>query len=293
MRGRTAPAVGRLATAVLLLSATGCNGRHSPGVAPRDVEQALTRVNDNLGRIEGMLYCAGLVSFRCKDDQGKTHRVPPTDAILFYRQPRDLKFEVRSPVGAVATFGSNDELYWLTIEETLWWGHWAAVHDPGTGRLPVPPGELLDALMLRPLPERLGCGLTPMLRVDEDDHRLLFVRLDGAGEPIGYREITLLPYEPYMPTEIVDWGLDGRVLMHAALGKYRRVGTDGPYTARHYVVRWPKDGAEFRLDVTRSEFRPDLANVPIRIPSWEGRIEQIDGERSSPGASGVDSGGGK
>ncbi len=81
--------------------------------------------------------------------------------------------------------------------------------------------------------------------------------------------------------------------MHARLERYKRVGADGPFTARHYVVRWPQDEAELRLDITRARFRPDLNEVDFsEFPEqFEGAVEQIGSPPPGPGLSRAGSGG--
>ena len=150
-------------------------------------------------------------------------------------------------------------------------------------RLPLPPDDLLDVLLLRPLPPALMGGLDPLLRKEDGDHRLLFIRLGEDGQPSGMREFRLDPCEPYQPLEIIDRLADGRVQMHAHLSKYRRVGDNGPLTPREYVVYWPLDGAEMRLSVNKARFRPDLPLEVFEFPSqWQGEVERIDADVPSP-----------
>lgn len=264
---------------ILLLPLAGCPPQREH-VAPRDEWEALARVNDNLGQIDRPLQCKALVSFRFRDADGRDRRFLGHEAALVFAPERYLRFDIRSLTGVVAQFGSDGERYWLWIEpEThkLWWGHWDRLDAGPRKHMVIPPSDLLDALMLRPLPMALAGGLRPMLRRVGDDCRLLFVRLDAEGQPAGVREVRLDPYEPYQPLEIVDRLSDGRVQMHAELGNYRRVGRDGPYTPRRYVVRWPLDEAEVRLDILRARFRPDLPLDIFAFPAeWEGAVEPLD-----------------
>lgn len=275
------PALGGGCLAALLLTACGCPpAARERAPAPRSAEEAIERVNANVARLRETLQAPALVSFSYTDDAGVVRRFIGHDAMLVYRPPRCLIFQVRSLAGTVAEFGSNDERYWVWIESdvrTLWHGRWSRAGEPAARRLPVPPSDLLDALMLRPLPRRLGDGPAAMLRVDGDDHRLLLVRLVDADAARGWREIRLAPAPPFLPLEVVDRLADGRVLMHAEIGAYRPVGLNGPLTPRRYVVRWPLDGAELRLDVADgARFRPGLEAFCEFPASWTGKIEPID-----------------
>ncbi|MFH1746482.1 MAG: hypothetical protein ABIG44_05490 [Planctomycetota bacterium] len=262
----------------LLVCVAGCPPQRR-GIAPADERQALQRVNDNLAKIEQPLQYQATVSFRFRDANGTDRRFIGHAASLVFYQPRSLRFDIRSLAGEVAQFGSVEDRYWLWIEpevRKLWWGYWEMLEQANGHQLAVPPDDLLDALMLRPLPATLTGNLKPLLRLEDDDHRLLFVRLGADGQPSGVREIRLDPSEPYQPLEIVDRLPDGRVQMHAHLSSYKRIGEDGPFTARRYEVYWPLDRAEMRLDVKRAQFRPELRGV-IEFPAnWQGDVEQLD-----------------
>jgi|GEM_PF-1001607 len=260
---------------------------------PRDLtpvtrREALLRVNDNLARLDRPVQYAAVVSFRFVDSEGRTRSFVGHDARLLFAPPQSLLFDVRSLAGTVAQFGSNDERYWVWIEpevNKLWWGRWDQSREQALEKLPVPPNELMDALLLRPLPETLEGGLLPVLRKADDDCRLLFVRLGIDRQPSGMREIQLDPRPPHQPLEIVDWLPDGQVAMHAILRDYQRIGADGPYTPRRYIVTWPRQRAEMRLDVLRATFRLDIGSEVFEFPTgWRGETEQIDAEPARPSA---------
>jgi len=260
-------------------------------VAPRDEKEAVQRVNDNLARIETAVQYKAFVSFRFRDANERDRQFIGHEASLIFSRPRDLLFDVRSPVGVIAQFGSNHERYWVWVEpeaRKLWWGRWETLERGTAQRLPLPPDDLLDVLMLRPLPEALAGGLSPLLENTQGDYWLLYIRLDETGQPSGQRKIRLDRYEPYQPLEIVDRLPDGRVQMQALVKNYRRIGRDGPFTPRNYVVFWPLHHAAMRLDVTRAVFRPEAPEDLFDFPSgWQGEIEQIDDEAALGASRGV------
>jgi hypothetical protein len=278
------------ATVCLLTALTvGCNGTGGvQPVPPRDAREAMQRIDDNLAKIEGALSCKATSSFRFRDANGTDRRYIGHPATVIFETPRCLYFDIKNALaGSVARIGSNEQRYWLWIDtpesRTLWYGTWQALEEGRARPLAIPPDQLLDALLLRPLPEELPDGLKPLLEVDDDEHRLLFVALDDEGWPHVQRELILDPRPPYMPLEIIDRVPDGRVAMHAHLSRYERVkgtGLDGPYTPRKYVIYWELDEAEMRLDLGAVRYRTKDVPFCVFPEEWEGEIEALD----EPGA---------
>lgn len=268
------------ALTVALVFIAGCPP--PAAVPPSSRREAIERVNSNLGRIEQPLQYNGWVSFKFRDERGQMHSFDLNEARLIYAPPQSLLFDVRSSLaGTVAQFGSNDKQYWLWIDvpdfRKLWRGGWQQVSSDGERKLPIPPNELFDALMLRPLAESLEGGQLPLLRIEGENYWLLFVRLGAGGQPIGYREIRLAPREPYQPLEVVDRLPDGELVMNAQLSDYQRIGADGPFTARRYIVRWPQHEAEMRLDIVGAKYRSSLPENLFASPeNWQGEVEDID-----------------
>ena len=273
--------VGLLVPVVWAVGCTACP-KITP-VPPRDAREALRRVSDNLevlGRIA--LRADALVTFKFRDADGRRHSYPLQDATLIFRSPRRLRFDIKHTLaGSVARVGSNDEQYWLWVEpeiSTMWWGEWRYVdRDKGGGSLPLRPNQVLDALMMRPLPEKIGDGLPPLLHINGDDHRLLYVRLDWEGWPFVVQEVALDPCPPYQPIGLIVRRSDGSEVMQVELGNYRKLGGDGPYVAHRYVIEWPQDGAELRIDLHGVRLNPE------QVPFYDfphdppvDRVERLD-----------------
>lgn len=264
----------------LLSGLTGCPPSSARGVAPESRREALQRVNENLVRLTEPISAPAFASFEFVDAAGRQRTLIGYEARIFFRPPNLLLVEVRSLTGTVAQFGANTEKYWALVDlpdlKRLWYGTWRAPRGLPQVDLPIPPADLLDALMLRPLPETVDGGLLPVLRLEGDDHRLLFMRVALGGQPSGWREFRLDPAPPYQPLEIVDRDAEGRVLMNARLANYERIGPDGPYTPRSYHVIWP-DRAEMRLTVTGVRWRPDLPLAAFDFPEgWQHERIAID-----------------
>jgi hypothetical protein len=263
---------GGLALVPALVLLTGCPRPRPPGIAPHDEQQALARVNDNLAQIRAPVQYKGYASFHFRDAEGKSRRFIGQEAALIYAQPHDMRFDIRSLAGTIAQFGSNNERFWLWIEpevKKLWWGSWAQCGV--ANRLPLPANDLIDSLMLRPLPATQANGSPPRLRRSGHDYYLVYER-DG-----GTREFRLDPSPPYQPVEIIDRLPDNRIQMRSELSNYRRIGGDGPYTPHKYAIYWPQDEADMRFDVRRAVFRPDLPPEVFAFPAgWQGEVEELD-----------------
>ncbi|MBN2445760.1 MAG: hypothetical protein JXO22_03490 [Phycisphaerae bacterium] len=255
--------------------------------APNTATAAVARINANLERINQPIYARpALTSVRFHDENGRDYRFIGHPARVMFAAPRCLRFDIEHSLGGkIAEVGANDERYWLWKEPDgamLWWGTWEAIEQGHARRLAVPPDQLIDILLFKPLPEQLPDGIPPLLDQRKYDRVLVYQRFNEAGWPYIAREVILKPHSDYLPAEIIDYRLmdDGqtREAMHAYLSGYKPVedaGDDGPRTPRHYVVYWPIDGSELRLDLDRVRFRN--IDVPCDFPTeWVGEQECLD-----------------
>ena len=274
-----------LCCAVLAAFVAGCTDQRVQVRPPIEAQQALDRINENLGKINDALYCKpALVSFRFRDSEGGDRRFVGHPATVIFEAPSCLYFDIKSTLaGSVARIGANDERYWLWIDVSdtrkLWYGTWKALEAGGARRIAVPPDRLLDAMMMRPLPMAMMQAQRPLLLGNKHEQRLIFLADDSANWPFAQREFLLDTKPPYMPIEIIDRMVDGEVVMHAHLSRYKPVrgtGPDGPQTARHYVVYWPADGAEMRLDFSDVRYREKDTPFCEFPEGWQGEVELLD-----------------
>jgi len=268
----------------------GCPPSEGPGFT--SAREALEHVNDNVAKIEGPLYAGdATVSFSFRDSDGRTRRFVGHQATLIFEEPRDLYFDVKhSLAGSVAHLGSNDERYWLWIDapdfRKLWWGYWADIDEGADSGLPIPPDLLLDALMMRTLPDNVPGGIRALLIEQSTDH-LLFQRLKADGWPYVAREIVFDRRPPFQPVAIIDRLPDNRVLMHATVEKYHPVentGKEGPQTAHHYAIRWPLHETEMDLKLRRVRYRTKDTPFSTFPDYWEGDVEQLNAPTSRESA---------
>lgn len=289
MRNQRGRSVGWLVLLPLLACMVGCPPAQVEIRPAAEARAALEQITSNLDRIKGALNCSGLVTFRFRDTDGHARSFFGQGAAVVVEAPHDLRFEIRHSIGnTMALVGSNDERYWLWVDlpETrkLWWGTWAALEAGQTPRVVVTPRQLLDAWLLTPVAPSLPGGDPPLLLRQGQQRWLVFTVHDSAGWPSARREMYLPNRAPYLPDRIVDRDASGDVLMDARLGGYRRIddaGADAPLTPRRYVVSWPKDEAELRLDFDRVRYR--TSDIPFNeFPDhWKGEVEPLDDAPSS------------
>jgi hypothetical protein len=269
----------RIPLAVLLVFGVtllaGCCGK-----PPRDAQMALARVNNNLAQIATPIQHKGWVSVRFKDADDKTRRFLSDDASLLFANPRFLRFEIRHALaGTVAEFGSNDTHYWLAVDpevQKLWWGEWATLAAGGQSRLAIEPRDLLDALMLRPLPASVE-GRPPRLEKRWPWYWLIYERAATGVPGRTLREVKLSCQPPYQPIKVVDKLADGRVAMKAELKRWRRLEDTDIFVPTRYVITWPLDDAKLNLDVHRAKRRPDIEDEVFAFPAgWQGAEERVD-----------------
>lgn len=266
----------RLCAGLLLLSISGCC---LPGPAPRTAAEALDRIDANLSKIDGPLYAKALASVRFRDQTGQTRRMIGQPAVLLFQVPQCMLFEVRGTLGGVfANIGSNDQRYWLWIDtpeqKKLWWGTWGALAQGKARTVAMPPDKLLDALMLRPLANVPRSSA--QLKVTPFEVSLRYPLAISARSGV-MREMKLDRCPPYMPLEITDRDGAGAVVMNATLGGYATLQrTDGPSLPRRYVMEWPADDAELRLDIESLRYRTQDTPFCDFPDGWQADSEVLD-----------------
>jgi hypothetical protein len=273
-----------LALAPLALCLTACVARPQ-FLAPASARAALDHINANLARLDRPVYGSpAIASFSFRDGNGRQQRFIGHPAVILFAAPSCLRFDVRHALGGkVAELGADDTRYWLFVDvdadnRKLWWGTWDALELGLARDLAVPPDALLEALLLRPLPDRPRGGTRPLLYEGAGSERILaFLQPDPLGWPHVAREVVLRRQTDYLPAAITDYDATGAVVMQAEYGDYRPIegtGPNGPRTPHRYVVRWP-GRAEMRVDLQRVRFR-DTA-VPCDFPAeWQGDSECLD-----------------
>lgn len=280
----------RLAGSLLLCSVslgllTGCpdgGGAATRRFTTRDARISLERINSNLSRLDQPIYAKPVqVSARFRDDDGRRQAFVSQPARILFAPPQCLRFDIEHSLGGkVAEIGSNDERYWLWVEpetNTLWWGTWAALEAGTADRLIVPPDQLLSALLLQPIPTSLRDGPPPMLTGGNFGRSLEFYLLDERGWPYVAREMRLRSGDG-LPSAIIDYDANGKVVMQATLSGYAPLdgtGARGPRAPRKYELRWPPQDAELTINIDRMQFFN--REVPCDFPAqWRGRVVSLD-----------------
>jgi len=257
---------------------------------PAETRTALQKVNARFAALDGPLYGEGLISVRFRDDTGRTQQAIAQPATLIFEAPRCLYLDVKSALaGTFARLGANDERYWLWVDSPdlrkLYWGTWDALAEGRSRPLPVPPDQLLDSLLLRPLPERLGYSVRALGWKTLAGVELVYLLEDDLGWPYQRRVVRIPSGAAGEPSEIVDYDAQGRVVLNATLRGYRPLG-DGTAAgwryAHSYVLTWPTLDAEIRLDLSALKRRTNdlpFCDFPRR---FNGEIELLDEPASAP-----------
>ncbi|MCA9243094.1 MAG: hypothetical protein KDA32_04000 [Phycisphaerales bacterium] len=259
--------------------------------APADARAAVARVNGNLRKIDGPIQARdAIATFRYSNSTGQRIGFVAYPAAIQFQPPQTLIFEIRSPLGPpIAEVGSNDTEYWVWTDvpdlRKLWIGTWSAQRGGRAKTLPLPPDQLLDALLLREMPVQVEGGIPPVL-VEESGgvmgggprKRLVYQAMDPRGWPYVAREARLSPKSPYLPEELIEYDRNGEVVMRAQFSGYAPLdgaSGDPAWICRSLVVEWPRDKAELRLDLGTVKLRKRevIAETPQR---WGGEIEPLD-----------------
>lgn len=279
---RVLAACGLLAVAIVL---AGCKA------PPQSTREAFDRMNNNYAKLAQAVSCKpALVSFSFKDADGATRRFIGQPATLIFQAPRSLYLDIQNSLaGSVARIGSNDERYWLYADvpevRKMWWGSWAELAAGRARPTYVPPDRLMDALMMRPLPERIAGVGTPIFEKGPTVSKVRYPRVGKGGKAFDAREIQFEGSDHMLPTRIIDRLPDGRVLMDAQLSNYQRVeeaGADAPFTPRKYVIRWEVDEAELRMDLRSVKFRKSGRSFAEFPSEWQGPVESLDRSSAAP-----------
>lgn len=269
------------------LASTGCPPpREHRFERPTEARDAVANMEEHLGAPDVAIQSRALVTFKFRDRDGRSRSFIGQPATVIFESPRCLYFDIKNALaGSVARIGSNDQQYWIYIDlpeqRQLWYGTWDALLAGAARRMIVAPNDLLDSMLVGGVPLRIGSGPKPLLETDPATKKryLLYLDLDGRGWPFVAREIELANTSPTMPARIIDRNAKQEVLMDARFSQFRAVqGLAGRslMLPHRYVILWPTDNAEMRLDLDGFEVRD--RDLPFcEFPEgWQGPRENLD-----------------
>ncbi len=253
------PCAGRaLALGAALFAPVGCRsgGGHGPAGPALEVPQALALVNQNAGTIHGTLRASGNVDGHFTiDGRRKSFHV---DGVLFYLQPRNLRFDLKSMGDRKILLGSNSAGFWFcnAEEDTCRCGSHGA-EDELADEIPVRPVQIIEALGLGGVP---ADGTQRTQRVHRQFQQVLFASGESSEGRLE-KEYWLDRSEPRLIRRIVFRGDEGSVRMESSLDGYRRLEDDGPWLPYTMTATWPTTGAHLRFRISKwslaSEVGPD------------------------------------
>ncbi len=240
-------------TALLICVCAGCRPLQRPMAPPAiPLGRAVAVLDANSEKMSGTIQAAGAVDGHFKvDDARRTYHA---DGVLFFLEPRYLRFDIKSFGQRQFLVGSNTTHYWFYDKPAD--RYECQRHGLGADSmagLPVRPDQFADALGLS-LPQsgtEAGERIELVQRVVENHQQLLFLVRDPAGRLLIEKEYWLDRFEPRLVRRVVFRNAIGRTTMVSELDDYRRISETGPLLPHQLVADWPDAGAHMRFRVSR------------------------------------------
>jgi len=266
---------------------------------PAPLAEVVARVNANNQRVEGVYgaHCAlaGVLS----DENGRARRVD-MQGPLRYGKPRQFYLDLKAFGGLAggATIGSNAERYWVAIDggelDNFVWGKYEHLDEPDVREFPLRPDLLMEALGVNPLPAARGGLLEPVRRSSSDYDELIYLRFTEDGRLVIDREYYLDRRPPFLIRRIVMRDAVGAEAMEARLNDYKRIGGDGPLTAKTIQLSWPAQQARLELKLWARRLMkwdpPRRAKVfafPGEMMASRERVTQVDAHHDNASTTSV------
>lgn len=223
---------------------------------PVPLGTSVQMINANVARVTGTLRASGPVDGEAVVEQGRKSSFH-ADGVLFFLQPRYLRFDVKKFGERQFLFGSNAEQYWVfsKADGEYFCGRHDRLEDLPPD-LPVRPDQLADALALAPFDV---AGDTPIAqRVTDEYQQLLFLGTDDFGNIRVEKEYWVDRCAPRVVRRVIFRDADGVIEMESLLDDYR-IQEDGSLYLPHRVhVRWPQAEMSLTLDVTQWRLVPQV-----------------------------------
>lgn len=276
MRRRSLILFAILSAASLL---TGCVGK-PPALAAKfdnrptlSLDAVIARINANSGRIQTLNVDGRFDSVIAN---GRGGFEPLAGGMkLMHTKPNQLIVAADAAAVGVKAFalGSNGTQYWFSAFhniDTTWYGtpRGTANVDP---RLPVAPELLVDVLGVATLDADLLAQPVPTLRYNPDQA----VYMLTWHQPTIDRWVTLREVwydrETFLPTLVILFDRNGRVVLRANLGKYEPIrlesgesadGQPAPLVAREIKMFFPETLS--RMTFTLDDVRDRRGGAPRR-----------------------------
>lgn len=249
-----------------------------------DIEDAVALVNSNSLALQTTLKArAGHASGYFTESNGRKRKFD-LDAALLVRPPRCLRLDLSALGQSQLIFGSNNEKYWVIQPgaDAITWGRHDQPVAPRAGDLLIRPDLIVEAIGIHPLPDLLSSGVRPIQRVEDDYQQLIFVDYDGDQRGRISKEYWLSRYEPRLVARVVFRDALGEIVMDSHIGKYVKVGEDGPFAPRQIEVNWPANDSYMLFETSGWSMLPmvDETHPGFAFPLDRGekfrRIVDID-----------------
>ncbi len=238
------------------LSGLGCPPGPSVTVGPqaqplRPTNDIIRVVRENAALLDRSLWSQSVtVKARFKDDKEKEH-VYNLEGSLLFRQPRDLRMDLRPGLGdQVMQVGSNAEDFWIWVEpeiKAMHWGRHRHIGKPCAGKIAVRPDQMVSALGFGGLPPSDTPLIGPARKFGKQLDILYYLRPGAEGGFVLDREYWVERSSPFMVRFVLFRDDFGRVTTSALLDDYRSAWEGGPLLPHMISLIWPQDEGKFTV----------------------------------------------
>ena len=226
-----------------------------PPQPPRPTHEIVRVVWENAALLDRSLWSQSVtVTARFKDDKGKEH-VYNLEGSLLFRQPRDLRMDLRPGLGdQVMQVGSNAEDFWIWVEpeiKAMHWGRHRHIGKSCAGKIAVRPDQMVSALGFGGLPPWDTALIGPARKYGKQYDILYYMRARDEGGYVLDREYWVERSSPYMVRVVLFRDGFGRVTTSAYLDDYRSAWEGGPLLSHAISLIWPQDEGKFTMTADR------------------------------------------
>jgi hypothetical protein len=194
--------------------------------------------------------------------------------VLLYRRPMGFTLTGKKEVGDLFEIGSDDQKYWMKLtppggDRRLWYGEQRHLGKPCVQNLPIQPNLVMEVLGVGVIDIDFQQHPAPVMRFnpDADSYMLVWVApaggsgRDGPARLVAQREIWY-DRESLLPYKVMLFDANGRVLVHAVLGKHKAIDDNGPLVATSFQLFFPENGSRMKIDI--EDLRLSKKDVPAK-----------------------------
>ena len=224
------------------------------------------------------------------DEKKQPHKLLG-DGVLLYAKPQELRLVgMKVGMGTVFEIGSNARDYWLKVDlpdqRKLWWGRYKNLGKACAQEMPIPPDLILEVLAVPDLNTDLTVQPVPTMRFNrEEDAYVLIWNVRAPDRWLAQREVWY-DRQTLQPRRVLLYDANGRVVLRAELGEFRRVEVGGvaeerrPWVATNYRLRFPEQDSSMRIELRdvklQNRGKPEPGTIQRPTDTGDLKVIQID-----------------